>query len=87
MQIAAIRVAMMRLGRERFGRWLSISGTFARTLRAGWNSRSGSLKRTDGFGPLMTKRTSSFFFLDLFPRFGAMDCSTPSHKISREAIP
>ena len=38
MQIPAIRAAMMRLVRERFGRWLSFGGTFARALRAGWNS-------------------------------------------------
>lgn len=56
-------------------------------VRFGWNSRSGSFKRREVFGLMTTKRTSSFFFLDLFLCFPAMDFLTPSHKIFREAIP
>ncbi|MBE0605667.1 MAG: hypothetical protein IH610_05185 [Deltaproteobacteria bacterium] len=75
-QIAAIKMDIMRAGKERFGRQLS----------TGRKSGSGSFKRSGDFGLVMTKLTSAFFFLELFFRFRAIDSLTPSHKIFRETI-
>jgi hypothetical protein len=75
-QIAAIRMDIMRVGKERFGRQLS----------TGKKNGSGSFKQSGDFGLVTTKLTSVFFFLELFLRFRAIDCLTPSHKIFRETI-